>query len=59
MYLKCFLVALTVPILLSGCRSKKEVASRDSEVKVGSNLEISSGKSLEEQDFIIKRIQRW
>lgn len=48
-------MALTVPMLLSGCRSKKEVASRDSEVTVGSNLEISSGKSLEEQDFVSEK----
>lgn len=40
------LVALAVPVLLSGCRSKKEVVSRKSEIRVDSSLNISSGKSL-------------
>lgn len=40
------LVALVVPALLSGCRSKKEVINRESEVRVDSSLNSSSGKSL-------------
>ena len=40
------LVALVVPVLLSGCRSKKEVINRESEVRVDSSLNSSSGKSL-------------
>ena len=39
-------VALVVPVLLSGCRSKKEVINRESEVRVDSSLNSSSGKSL-------------
>ena len=42
------LVALVVPVLLSGCRSKKEVINRESEVRVDSSLNSSSGKSLVE-----------
>ena len=38
--------ALVVPVLLSGCRSKKEVINRESEVRVDSSLNSSSGKSL-------------
>ena len=38
------LVALVVPVLLSGCRSKKEVINRESEVRVDSSLNSSSGK---------------
>ena len=37
------LVALVVPVLLSGCRSKKEVINRESEVRVDSSLNSSSG----------------
>lgn len=40
------LVAWVVPVLLSGCRSKKEVINRESEVRVDSSLNSSSGKSL-------------
>ena len=40
------LVALVVTVLLSGCRSKKEVINRESEVRVDSSLNSSSGKSL-------------
>ena len=40
------LVALVVSVLLSGCRSKKEVINRESEVRVDSSLNSSSGKSL-------------
>ena len=40
------LVALVVRVLLSGCRSKKEVINRESEVRVDSSLNSSSGKSL-------------
>lgn len=40
------LVVLIVPVLLSGCRSKKEVVSRNNEIRVDSSLNISSGKSL-------------
>ena len=40
------LVALVVPVLLSGCRSKKEEINRESEVRVDSSLNSSSGKSL-------------
>ena len=40
------LVALAVPVLLSGCRSKKEIVSRNNEIRVDSSLNISSGKSL-------------
>ena len=40
------LVALVVPVLLSGGRSKKEVVKRESEIRVDSSLNISSGKSL-------------
>ena len=40
------LVALVVFVLLSGCRSKKEVVKRESEIRVDSSLNISSGKSL-------------
>ena len=40
--------ALVVPVLLSGCRSKKEVINRESEVRVDSSLNSSSGKSLVE-----------
>ena len=40
------LVALVVLVLLSGCRSKKEVINRESEVRVDSSLNSSSGKSL-------------
>ena len=39
-------VAFDVPLLLSGCRSKKEVINRESEVRVDSSLNSSSGKSL-------------
>ena len=35
-----------MPVLLSGCRSKKEVINRESEVRVDSSLNSSSGKSL-------------
>ena len=41
-----FLVALVVPVLLSGCRSKKEVVNNESKVRVDSSLNISSRKSL-------------
>lgn len=41
-----FLVALVVPVLLSGCRSKKEVINRESEVRGDSSLNSRSGKSL-------------
>ena len=40
------LVAWVVPVLLSGCRSKKEVINRESEVRDDSSLNSSSGKSL-------------
>ncbi|KAB6084675.1 MULTISPECIES: N-acetylmuramoyl-L-alanine amidase [Bacteroides] len=40
------LVALAVPVLLSGCRSKKEVVNRESDIRVDSSLNSSSGKSL-------------
>ena len=40
------LVPLVVLVLLSGCRSKKEVVKRESEIRVDSSLNISSGKSL-------------
>ena len=40
------LVALVVPVLLSGCRRKKEGINRESEVRVDSSLNSSSGKSL-------------
>ena len=40
------LVALVVPVLLSGCRSKKEVVNRGSDIRVDSSLNSSSGKSL-------------
>ena len=40
------LVVLVVPVLLSGCRSKKEVVNRESDVRVDSSLNSSSGKSL-------------
>ena len=40
------LVALAVPVLLSGCRSKKEVVNRGSDIRVDSSLNSSSGKSL-------------
>ncbi|WP_195408672.1 N-acetylmuramoyl-L-alanine amidase [Bacteroides congonensis] len=40
------LVVLVVSVLLSGCRSKKEVINRESEVRVDSSLNSSSGKSL-------------
>ena len=40
------LVAWVVRVLLSGCRSKKEVINRESEVRVDSSLNSSSGKSL-------------
>ncbi len=40
------LMALAVPVLLSGCRSKKEIVSRNNEIRVDSSLNISSGKSL-------------
>lgn len=46
------LVALVVPVLLSGCRSKKEVVSRESEVRVDSSLNSSSGKSLVEKEVV-------
>lgn len=40
------LVALVVSVLLSGCRSKKEVVNRGSDIRVDSSLNSSSGKSL-------------
>ena len=40
------LVVLVVPVLLSGCRSKKEVVNRESDIRVDSSLNSSSGKSL-------------
>lgn len=40
------LVVLVVPVLLSGCRSKKEVVNRESDIMVDSSLNSSSGKSL-------------
>ena len=40
------LVALVVPVLLSGCRSKKEGVNRGSDIRVDSSLNSSSGKSL-------------
>lgn len=40
------LVALVVPVLLSGWRSKKEVINRESEVRGDSSLNSSFGKSL-------------
>ena len=40
------LVALVVPVLLSGGRSKKEVVNRGSDIRVDSSLNSSSGKSL-------------
>ena len=40
------LVAFVVPVLLSGCRSKKEVVNRGSDIRVDSSLNSSSGKSL-------------
>ena len=40
------LVPLVVLVLLSGCRSKKEVVKRESELRVDSSLKMSSGKSL-------------
>ena len=49
------LVALAVPVLLSGCRSKKEVVSSYNESRVDSSFEVSSGKSLAEQSFISER----
>lgn len=47
------LVALMAPVLLSGCRSKKEVISRNREVKVDSNAAIRHEKSLLQQAFIL------
>ena len=41
-----FLVALVVPVLLLGCRSKKEVINRENDIRVDSSLNSSSGKSL-------------
>lgn len=38
--------ALVVPVLLSGCRSKKEVINRESEVRVDSSLIVAPGKVL-------------
>ena len=49
------LVALVVSVLLSGCRSKKEVINRESEVRVDSSLNISSGKSLVEKEVVSGR----
>ena len=40
------LVVFVVPVLLSGCRSKKEVVNRGSDIRVDSSLNSSSGKSL-------------
>ena len=53
------LVALVVLVLLSGCRSKKEVVKRESEIRVDSSLNISSGKSLVKMRLLRKRIRRW
>lgn len=53
------LVALVVPVLLSGCRSKKEVINRESEVRVDSSLNSSSGKVLLKIRLLQKRIRRW
>ena len=43
-YCLCCWGALVVPVLLSGCRSKKEVINRESEVRVDSSLNSSSGE---------------
>ena len=40
------LFVLLVALVVSGCRSKKEVVNRESEVRVDSSLNSSSGKSL-------------
>lgn len=40
------LVALVVPVLLSGCRVRKRVVNRGSDIRVDSSLNSSSGKSL-------------
>lgn len=49
------LVALVVPVLLSGCRSKKEVINRESEVRVDSSLNSSSGKSLVKNEVALEK----
>ena len=47
--------ALVVPVLLSGCRSKKEVVNKESEVRVDSSLNISSGKSLVKKEGVSEK----
>ena len=44
-----------MPVLLSGCRSKKEVINRESEVRVDSSLNSSSGKSLVKNEVALEK----
>ena len=44
-----------LPVLLSGCRSKKEVINRESEVRVDSSLNSSSGKSLVKNEVALEK----
>ena len=49
------LLILVLPGVLSGCRSKRELVNRREEVKIDSNFEFCSEKSVEEQTFVSER----